>query len=129
MDEFTKEFLGEVYSDYLKATGMGAGRQQQADDAQTETTTEVTETQEVDNNKPVDTKAQEQVVTPISETQALKNRLEESLKNRMFPLNYMGENYSDLALKKPTQAEIDEYGDLFSRGGQINRTEAELKKI
>jgi hypothetical protein len=129
MDEFTKEFLGEVYEKYLDTMGMGAGRKQKADDAQTETTTEVTETQKVDNDKPVNRTAQEQVVTPISETQALKNRLEESLKNRMFPLNYMGENYSDLALKKPTQAEIDEYGDLFSRGGQINRTEAEQKRF
>ena len=55
--------------------------------------------------------------------------MENALKNKFYPINKIfreGEEYTD---KLPTQAEIDEYADLFSRGGEVNRSEAEQKRF
>lgn len=54
---------------------------------------------------------QPEVVTeePLSQLEVYKKRIAEALKGRHNYLTYLGENYDDVANKKPTQAEVDEF--------------------
>ncbi len=45
----------------------------------------------------------------LTQVEAYKKRISDALKARQNHLTYLGDNYDDVANKKPTQAEVDEY--------------------
>ena len=48
----------------------------------------------------------------LTEVELIKQRIEEALRGRFYPIEAIGENYYDLKAKKPTQQDVDRYREL-----------------
>lgn len=119
MDEFSRDWLIDVLDNYQKSKIESLAPQAQ----------EILEVE--DMPVPVVTEDEVIVQAPVvrntkTPSEQLKDRLEKALKNRFYPLTYIGNNFDELSLRKPTQKEVEEYRELLQKGEDNERFQ-ELK--
>jgi len=104
LNEFTQDFFKSLdkYSEKLQKDYLEKRALEEIKNIQSE---------EVNPNKPNFKKPQE-IINPKTEIEILKERINNGLKERFYPISYIGENFEELALKKPTQKDIDRYKEL-----------------
>lgn len=73
----------------------------------------VSEINKEKGDNPLETKPAED--TTQSEVDQLKQRLENSMREDYYPLQYVGEEYEELVKNKPSQSDIDRYRELVNK--------------
>lgn len=123
IDEVTKEWLVDVLQKYQqnKVASLDSSIEVAEEIEPVMSEEEVRETPVV---KPVTTELE--ILTP---TEQLKQRLDNLLKTGYNSLTYIGENYNELYLKKPTKGEIEEYRELRDKNEDTERFQFLQEKL
>lgn len=130
MDSMTKEWLLDVMRNYISNKAQAIAPKEEAEATTVEEVVdklvngeELSEQEqniEEQNKEQVKKEVQRSVVLPtqeikadnLSDLEVYKQRIENLFKKNYHNLTYIGENYDEVSIKKPTQEELQEYRKL-----------------
>lgn len=102
MDEFTLDFFKSLdkYSENIQNDYVNS--------------TQVEITEEPNPNKISLVKKDKSIKKEETEIEIIKSRINSALKERFYPISYIGDNYDELSTVKPSQKDVDRYNVLLN---------------